>query len=129
MSTTILIVEDHAAIRESLRDWLSAAFPDCELQDVASGEEAVTLVDRQPPSIVLMDIGLAQMDGIEATRCITHRAPQTQVVILTGYEANDYRSSALAAGAVAYVPKHRMHTQLLPLLSRLLAHLPTTDRP
>jgi DNA-binding NarL/FixJ family response regulator len=67
-----------------------------------------------------MDIGLTQMNGIEATRHIKAIAPQTQVVMLTIHEDDAYRADASAAGASAYVPKRKMQTELLPALRALL---------
>jgi two-component system invasion response regulator UvrY len=121
MSATILIVEDHEAVRKSLRDWLEAVFPQCHVVQAASGEEALAIVQDQPPSLVVMDIGLPAMNGIEATRRIKAAVPTAQVVILTIYDDKAYRADAAAAGASAYVPKKAMQTKLMPTLEALLA--------
>ncbi len=121
MCPTIMIVEDHEAVRTSLRDWLSAIFPDCVFVEAKSGEEAVDLARAQSPDVVLMDIGLPGMNGIEATRRIKVVWPQTQVVILTIHEAPEYQADAAAAGASAYITKRRMHTKLIPTLTKLLS--------
>jgi two-component system NarL family response regulator len=122
MRTAILIVEDHDALRFSMREWLSAALPDCRFSEAKSGEEAVTQTLAHPPDIVLMDIGLPKMNGIEATRRIKAIAPRAQVVMVTFYEAIDYQADALAAGASAYVVKYRMHDELIPVLTTLLSN-------
>ena len=121
MKPTILIVEDHDAVRTSLCDWLSTIFPDCRFLEAKTGENAVALVCTRPPDIVLMDIGLSQMNGIEATRRIKAMAPDVQVVMLTIHEASIYRTDAAAAGAGAYVFKRKMHTELVPVLTTLLS--------
>lgn len=121
MNPTILIVEDHDAVRASLRDWLSVAFPRCEFLEARSGEEALVQVAAQPFDIVLMDIGLPQMNGIEATRQIKATAPQTRVVMLTIYEEQAFQADAAAVGASAYVAKRKMGTELVPVLTALLA--------
>jgi len=124
MCPTIMIVEDHEAVRTSLRDWLSAIFPDCVFVEAKSGEEAVDLALARPPDVVLMDIGLPGMNGIRATRHIKAAAPQAQVVMLTIHEAPEYQADAAAAGASAYIVKRRMHTELIPVLARLLSQTP-----
>jgi len=117
---TILIVEDHDAVRASLRDWLSATFPNLDCLEARTGEEAVALVPGRPPALVLMDVALPGMNGIEATRRIKLDAPQTQVVILSIHEDAHYQLDAATAGASAYVPKRRMHVELIPIITKLL---------
>jgi DNA-binding NarL/FixJ family response regulator len=117
---TILIVEDHEPVRRGLRDWLSIRFPGCRILAAGSGEEAVTLVCAHSPDIVLMDIGLPQMNGIEATRYIKAVAPQVHVVILTIRESFEYEAAALKAGADQYIAKLEMGTKLIPVLAGLL---------
>ncbi|TET52502.1 MAG: response regulator transcription factor [Anaerolineales bacterium] len=120
MPATILIVEDHDVVRKSLREWLGAVFPSFDLVEAATGEEAVTLARERPLRAVVMDIGLPQMSGIEATRRIKQAAPATEVVILTIHEGAAYRADATAAGASAYVPKRKMRALLVPTLTALL---------
>lgn len=121
MSTTILIVEDHDAVRRSLRDWLEVEFPGCRVIEAASGEEAIALTEAESPRLVVMDITLPGMNGIEATRRIKTTWPSTQIVILTIHESDAYRADATMAGASAYVPKASMQTELIPTLGALLA--------
>jgi len=123
----ILIVEDHDVLRASLCDWLGDTFPACRFLEARSGEEAVVLAGAAPPAIVLMDIGLPQMNGIAATRHIKAAAPHAQVVMLTNYEADDYQADARAAGASAYVLKWKMQAELIPLLARWLGNLLDPD--
>jgi DNA-binding NarL/FixJ family response regulator len=92
---TILIVEDHEPVRRRLRDWPSIRFPECRFLAAESGEEAVTLVSTHSPDIVLMDIGLPHMNGIEATRHIKAVAPQVHIVILTTRESFEYEAAGL----------------------------------
>jgi DNA-binding NarL/FixJ family response regulator len=118
---TILIVEDHDAVRRSLRDWLEAVFPQYGFIEATSGEEAVAIAQARSPQAVIMDIVLPRMNGIEATRRIKATVPTAQVVILTIHEDKAYRADAAAAGASAYVPKRVMQTKLLPTLAALLS--------
>jgi DNA-binding NarL/FixJ family response regulator len=121
VSATILIVEDHDTVRRSLREWLEAVFPQHRFIEAASGEEAVAIAQARSPRVVVMDIALPQMNGIEATRRIKAAAPTAQVVMLTIHEDEAYRADAAAAGASAYVPKRLMQTELLPALEALLS--------
>ena len=122
MTATILIVEDHDAVRKSLRDWLGVEFPQCRVIEAASGEEAIALIRTESPRLVVMDISLPGMSGIEATRQIKAALPSAQVVMLTIHENDTYRADATAAGASAYVPKRVMQTELIPTLAALLAN-------
>jgi two-component system, NarL family, invasion response regulator UvrY len=120
MNSTILIVEDHDSVRNSLRNWLSVVFPNYRFAEAKSGEEAVDAVLSQVPELVLMDIGLPGMKGIEATRMIKTIVPETKVVMLTIHEDPRYEADALAAGANGYVSKRKIHSELIPVLMRLL---------
>ena len=119
---TILIVEDHEAVRRSLRDWLQVEYPQCRVIEASSGEEALALMPVESPRLVVMDISLPRMSGIEATRRIKAVLPSTHVVMLTIYEGDSYRAGATAAGASAYVPKRVMRTELMSTLAALLAN-------
>ena len=117
---TILIVEDHNELRSSLTEWLKSTFRDCSFMAARSGEEAIDLVSIYQPGIVIMDIQLPQMNGIETIRHIKKMSPQTQAVILSVHNLAMYREEAMAAGACAYINKHNMHIELIPILVKLL---------
>jgi two-component system invasion response regulator UvrY len=122
MPATILIVEDHEAVRRSLRDWLAVEFPQCRVIEAASGEQALALIQIESPRLVIMDISLPGMSGIEATRQIRATLPSAQIVMLTIHNGDAYRADAAAAGASAFVPKRAMQTELIPTLAALLAN-------
>ena len=124
MDTDILIVDDSNVLRCSLRNWLKSVFPYCSIEESESGEEAFDRVLKEFYGIVLMDIRLPGINGIEATRKIKAFAPETRVVMLTHHEDAQYRADAFSAGASAYVSKRKMHTDLVPVLTTLLAGLP-----
>ena len=117
----ILIVEDSDSVRKSLREWLEGAFPACEVVEAATGEEALTITHARAPHVVIMDISLPGMSGIEATRHIKGNMPTTQVVILTIHEEEAFRADARAAGASAFVTKRVMRKELVPALAAVLA--------
>ena len=120
---TILIVEDHEAVRASLRNLLIASFADFQFLEATTAEEAVTLVRDHRPEIVLMDIGLPDMSGIEATRHIKAEVPKTKVVVMTIHEAPNYRTDADAVGADGFLLKKEIPSKLVPLLVELLSEL------
>ncbi len=102
---TVLICDDHAAVRRGLAEVLSAA-PDIDVIAAAeSGEEAIQFVTSYHPSVVLMDVSMPGMDGMEATRRLLEVRPQTRVVMLTSYSGHDRVAQALSAGAVGYLLK------------------------
>ena len=117
---TILIVEDHDELRETLVEWLKSVFSDSTFLVAGSGEKAIELAEAHNPAIVLMDIQLPGINGIEAIRRIKKISPQTQALILSVMNVSAYRDEALAAGACAYINKQNMHTELIPVLTKLL---------
>ena len=121
MPRTILIVKNHDVVRRLLRGWLEGEFPQCRVIEAASGEEAIAMAQAELPCVVVMDIGLLWMSGIEATRQIKAAVPTAQVVMLGIYEEEAYRADATAAGASAYVPKRTINTEFLPTLAALLS--------
>ncbi len=121
MPETILIVEDHEVVRMSLRRWLESTLPEYFIAEVARAEDAIAMVRAAPPLVIIMDISLPGINGVEATRRIKEVAPAVQVVILTIHEDDAYRADATAAGASAYIPKRRTQYELLSTLNSLLA--------
>ncbi len=117
---SVLVVEDHDAVRRSLCELLQSGFPGITCLEASSGEEAVDMASAADPMVVLMDIGLPGISGIEATRRIRARSPATRVVIVSIFDTAAHRADAAAAGAVGYVPKIELGHALLPVLARLL---------
>lgn len=116
----VMIVDDHARFRSAIRHWIARLDASYELIEAASGEEAVSLAAGRNIDIVLMDIELPGMNGIEATRRIKASAPKTQVVMLTNHEESPFPDAAQAAGASAYVLKNRVPEDLESLLAAML---------
>jgi DNA-binding NarL/FixJ family response regulator len=101
----LLIADDHAVVRTGLRQ-LAATFDGVELVGTAAnGEEAVALCAEHQPDVVLMDLEMPVLDGIEATRRITDAQPKVAVVVLTSFSDREQILRALDAGAVGYLLK------------------------
>ncbi len=101
----ILIVDDHAVVRAGLRMLLSAD-PELEIVgEAGDGAQALRLTRDLAPDVVLMDISMPDMNGIESTRRIKELAPDVAVLALTMHEDDQYFFEMLAAGASGYVPK------------------------
>lgn len=120
MTPTILIVEDHAPLRAILCDWLAGTFNTHTITSAGDGLEAVELAQLQAPQLVLMDLDLPHLNGLEATRRIKATAPNTHVVMLTIHEDQAHRADAVAAGASAYVPKRKLHNELMSVVQPLV---------
>jgi DNA-binding NarL/FixJ family response regulator len=105
MKRSILIAEDHDFLRESLKDYLNAAFPDCTILEASDGAMAVRHVEEDKPDLVVLDLMLPRISGSEVLRRIKKLSPGTRVVVHSLHEEPGYRQQAIAAGADAFVPK------------------------
>jgi NarL family two-component system response regulator LiaR len=102
---TILIVDDHAVVREGARAFLDANPDFTVVGDVGSGGEAVLVAADLAPDVVLMDLVMPSMDGVEATRRLKQRSPRSQVIVLTSYHDDEHIFPAIRAGALSYLLK------------------------
>jgi two-component system, NarL family, response regulator LiaR len=102
---TILIVDDHAVVRQGVRHFLEAQGGFQVVGEAETGEQAVKMAAEYVPDVVLMDLVMPGMDGVEATRRVREISPRTQVVILTSYHEDEHIFPALKAGALSYVLK------------------------
>jgi two-component system response regulator NreC len=113
MTIRVLLVDDHAVVRTGLRMLLESE-PEMEIAgEAGTAQEALALVTQLTPDVVLMDIGLPDLSGIEATQEIKRRAPQVAVVALTIHEDEEYFFKMLQAGASGYVPKRAAPEELV----------------
>jgi len=105
MRITVFIADDHTLVREGLRSLLAAQAGIDIVGTAANGREAVREVQRLRPNVVLMDISMPVLGGIEATRQLAERCPATKVVMLSMHATIEHCHQAVRAGAVGYVLK------------------------
>lgn len=103
--TTVLLADDHPLVREGLRAVFSAAQDISVVGEASDGQEAVALVVDTGPDVVVMDLQMPGLHGIEATRQILARRPSTAVLVLTMFEDDDTVFAAVRAGAAGYLLK------------------------
>jgi len=113
MPITVTIVEDNDQLRATLARVLNRADGFRLLSEYANGEEALKALPEQSPDVVLMDINLPVMNGVECVRQLKQVAPQVQVLMLTVYEDTENIFNALAAGASGYLLKRTPRAELL----------------
>jgi DNA-binding NarL/FixJ family response regulator len=102
---SIIIVDDHAVVREGVRAFLETQPDLLVLGDAGSGEEALRLVAETAPDVVLMDLVMPGMDGVETTRRVKRISPRTQIIVLTSYHQDEHIFPAIRAGALSYLLK------------------------
>jgi len=113
MTIRLLLVDDHAVVRSGLKMLLSGQREMEIVGEAASAHEALTKTERVRPNVILMDIGLPDKTGIEATREIKAKFPDVKIVALTIHEDEEYFFQMLAAGASGYVPKRAAPDELI----------------
>ena len=113
MTIRVVVADDHAVVRSGLEQLLATA-ADIELVGTAgNGGEAAEVVGRERPDVVLMDLSMPEVDGVEATRRIIAADPDARVVVLTSFADDRHISEALQAGAIGYVLKHAEPDELI----------------
>ena len=131
---SVLIVDDHAVVRQGLRTFLGLQDEIDVVGEARNGAEGVEQTRRLLPDVVLMDLEMPEMDGIEATRQVRALSPRTQVIVLTSFSEDERVFPSIKAGAIGYLLKdvspddlvravhaaHRGETQLHPEVARKL---------
>ncbi len=113
MVIRVLLADDQPLVRAGLRTILAAQEDVAVVGEAANGEEAVAMATRLRPDVVLMDVRMPVLDGIEATRQITRGGQPARVLILTTYELDEYVFDALGAGASGFLLKHAPPEELV----------------
>ena len=112
MTIRVLLADDHAMMRDGLKALL-AACPDINVAaEVSDGHQAVSLAERLKPDVVIMDVAMPELNGIDATQLIRDRFPQIRVVILSMHSSAEHVFRAFAAGARGYLLKESAGTEV-----------------
>ncbi len=115
---TVMIVDDHEMVRRGAASYLEAQPDIAVVAQAGSGAEAVKLAQEFIPDVVLMDLVMTGMDGVEATRKVKNISPRTQIVILTSFHQDEFIFPALQAGAISYLLKDVKATELVEAIRR-----------
>jgi DNA-binding NarL/FixJ family response regulator len=118
---TCLIVDDHEVVREGLRLSLSRAPHIRVIGEAGDGETAVALAERRRPNVVIMDVRMPGMDGLQATKEITDKVPDVSVLIFTAYGERSLLGRGLESGAKGYILKEAPHQTLLRAIEKVAA--------
>src|SRR5580698_8642482 len=103
---TVLLVDDHLLLRQGVRVLLEAEGDIIIIAEAETGRQAVEMTQKFHPEVVVMDISMPHLNGLEATRQITRKSPLTKVIILSASDDDEYVQHLTEAGAVGYVVKH-----------------------
>ena len=118
---TTLIVDDHEVVREGLRLSLSRAPHIRVIGEASDGASAVALAERRRPNVIIMDVRMPGMDGLEATKILTEKVPETAVLIFTAYSERSLLGRGLESGAKGYILKEAPHQTLLKAIDKVVA--------
>lgn len=108
----VIIVDDHEMVRRGLSDFLRIYKDFLLVGEASDGEEAVKLCSKTKPDIVLMDLVMPRMNGVEATRTILSRFPETRIIALSSYDDERLVPAALDAGAISFLQKNVTMSEL-----------------
>jgi DNA-binding NarL/FixJ family response regulator len=114
-----LIVDDHEVVREGLRLSLSRAPHIRIVGEASDGESAIALAERRRPDVVIMDIRMPGMDGLEATKELSRKAPEIAVLVFTAYSERSLLGRGLESGAKGYILKEAPHGTLLRAIEKV----------
>jgi len=118
---TCLIVDDHEVVREGLRLSLSRAEHIRVVGEAADGPTAIELAARRRPNVVIMDVRMPGMDGLEATKALTERVPDSAVLIFTAFSERSLLARGLESGAKGYILKEAPHDMLVRAIEKVAA--------
>jgi DNA-binding NarL/FixJ family response regulator len=112
MTIRILLADDHAMMRDGLKALLASSPDISVVAEVSNGHEAVLSAEKLRPDVVVMDIAMPELNGIEATRMLRHRCPETRVVILSMHSTSEHVFRAFDAGARGFLLKESVGAEV-----------------
>ncbi|HEY71140.1 MAG TPA: response regulator transcription factor [Anaerolineae bacterium] len=115
---SVMIVDDHEMVRRGAVGYLEAQEDIHVIAEAASGEEALRLAEDHVPDVVLMDLVMPGLDGVETTRRLKDNSPRTQIIILTSFHEDEHIFPALQAGAISYLLKDVKAAELTDAIRR-----------
>ncbi len=118
---TALIVDDHEVVREGLRLSLSRSPHIRVVGEAGDGRAAIDLAERRRPNVVIMDVRMPGMDGLDATKELTEKAPDVAVLIFTAYSERSLLARGLESGAKGYILKEAPHETLVRAIEKVAA--------
>lgn len=116
----VVIAEDHTILREGLKALLSSSADLQIVGEAGDGREAVRKVDQLKPDLLLVDLSMPRMNGMEAIQEIKKQSPETKVLVLTVHKTEEYVLASLEAGADGYILKEATHAELLLAITNVL---------
>jgi DNA-binding NarL/FixJ family response regulator len=116
---TTMIVDDHEVVREGLRLSLSRAPHIRVVGEAADGASAVEMAERRKPDVIIMDVRMPGMDGLEATKILTERVSESKVLIFTAYSERSLLGRGLESGAKGYILKEAPHQTLVRAIEKV----------
>jgi CheY-like chemotaxis protein len=114
----ILIVDNQRRARQSMKALLSVWQSSEEIREATNGKEAIQLAEEFKPDLILMDVRMPMLNGIEATKIIKQQLPQIKIILLSMYA--EYEADALAAGADAFISKTDSPQKLMATIARMM---------
>lgn len=120
---TIVLADDHHVVRQGLRALLEGEPRFTVVGEAATGLEAIALVERLQPAVLVVDLMMPNLNGLEVTRQVSQRVPRTRTIILSMYASHDYVQEALLSGASGYVLKGSDAADLIRAVSEVAAGL------
>ena len=120
MAKRVLIVEDHKDFRETVKNFLEGQNLDLQISEADSGEMGIGIAVKEKPDIILMDIRLPDMNGLEAASEIKKRIPECRIILLTMFETEAFRSVFKSNDIAAYIGKSELYDKLIPQVKEIL---------
>lgn len=115
----VLLVDDEARLRQMAKRVL---VNDNEIEvvgEASDGREAVSLNSKLTPDVIVMDIAMPELNGLEATQIIRRKSPDTKIIVITAMDAEPYHKAAMRMGANAFLPKGALDSELIPTIHNI----------